>query len=123
MAVAEKSLSRTVSRFVSSRARVNCFLCACRQHRLTPVSCPASPPPFCFFRVGLGLGEGFAFPSVHAMIAETVPKGQRSTVVRHALAQGRGWVWEAGREGAEHEIGGLLFRTAELKSRLYLRQR
>lgn len=32
-------------------------------------------------RVGLGLGEGFAFPSVHAMIAENVPKDQRSTVV------------------------------------------
>lgn len=32
-------------------------------------------------RVGLGLGEGFAFPSVHAMIAENVPRKQRSTVV------------------------------------------
>lgn len=47
------------------------------------------------------------------MIAETVPKGQRSTVVRHALVQDRDRVLQAlgvgGRDGGgEHEIRGLL---------------
>ncbi|CAM9944927.1 unnamed protein product [Laminaria digitata] len=48
---------------------------------ITPLAAAQDTITLLATRVGLGLGEGFAFPSVHAMIAETVPKGQRSTVV------------------------------------------
>ncbi|CAM9127111.1 unnamed protein product [Choristocarpus tenellus] len=48
---------------------------------VTPLAASAGPAPLIAVRVGLGLGEGFAFPSVHAMIATDVPRESQSTIV------------------------------------------
>ncbi|KAG5182827.1 major facilitator superfamily domain-containing protein [Tribonema minus] len=47
----------------------------------TPLAASMGAAPLIAARIGLGLGEGFAFPSIHAMIAEGVPPAKQSTVV------------------------------------------
>jgi ACS family sodium-dependent inorganic phosphate cotransporter len=48
---------------------------------LTPAAARAGAPQLLLARVALGLGEGVAFPSAHAIIARAVPPAKHSTAV------------------------------------------
>jgi ACS family sodium-dependent inorganic phosphate cotransporter len=48
---------------------------------ITPLAARAGAPQLLLARVALGLGEGVAFPAVHAVIARNVPQRKQSTAV------------------------------------------
>eukprot|EP00953_Heterococcus_sp_UTEX-ZZ885_P023415 12874-Heterococcus_DN1.PRE.2 len=57
---------------------------------LTPAAAALGSVPLLATRVALGLGEGFAFPSIHAMISEYVPVQRQATVVGAVTAASYG---------------------------------
>eukprot|EP00953_Heterococcus_sp_UTEX-ZZ885_P002566 1900-Heterococcus_DN1.PRE.3 len=57
---------------------------------LTPAAAALGSVPLLATRVALGLGEGFAFPSIHAMISEYVPAQRQATVVGAVTAASYG---------------------------------
>jgi MFS transporter, ACS family, solute carrier family 17 (sodium-dependent inorganic phosphate cotransporter), other len=57
---------------------------------LTPAAAALGSVPLLACRVALGLGEGFAFPSIHAMISEYVPAQRQATVVGAVTAASYG---------------------------------
>jgi MFS family permease len=57
---------------------------------LTPAAAALGSAPLLAVRVALGLGEGFAFPSIHAMISEYVPAQRQATVVGAVTAASYG---------------------------------
>ena len=57
---------------------------------LTPLAARAGAPQLLLARVALGLGEGVAFPAVHAVIARNVPQSKQSTSVGAVTAASYG---------------------------------
>jgi ACS family sodium-dependent inorganic phosphate cotransporter len=60
---------------------------------MTPAAARAGAPQLLLARVALGLGEGVAFPAVHAIISRIVPRAKQSTAV--ALVTGASYAGAA----------------------------